>query len=270
VQETTETTIDLRELFLILLGGIKWIVIASLFGTLVAFALTWWLIAPKYTSSVSLYVNNTAESAQIAGAVNINDLNASQRLVNTYIVILQDDEVLEQVANRLTTEYTLSSLQSILPFAETPEGMVLRPATLRDVITLSAVNNTEVMRIEATTKNAELSARICTIMTEVAPPMLQRVVKAGSVEVIGEAKVASAPSSPNLLMNLAIGFLAGFAVSVAALLLVNLLDNRVADEDEVKKRFNIPILGTVPDFDVEANRKGGGYRYAADKKEKSQ
>jgi capsular polysaccharide biosynthesis protein len=262
VHETTETTIDLRELFLILLGGIHWVIGAVVGGTIVAFLVTWFLISPKYTSSVSLYVNNTAESAQAAGAVNINDLNASQRLVNTYIVILQDDEVLEQVIDRLMLEYTQESLEALLPFSELPEGKVLLPKTLRkDILTLSAVNATEVLRIEATTKSPELSARICTIMTEVAPTILQRVVKAGSVEVIGAAKAAEEPSSPSVPINLIVGFLAGFVLSVGGLLLASVLDNTVSDEEGIKKRFNIPILGEIPDFEVENKAKEGGYRY---------
>jgi capsular polysaccharide biosynthesis protein len=262
VQETTETTIDLRELFLVLLGEFKWIALASLGGVLLAFVVTGWLIAPTYTSTVSLYVNNARSSAEAAGAVNLNDLTASQRLVNTYIVILQDDEVLQQVADQLMLEYTRQSLESILPFTDTPRGRVLLPETLRNAITLSSVNATEIMRIEATTKSAALSARICTVMTEVAPATLQRVVKAGSVEVIGAAKIADEPSSPSLPLNLVIGFLAGFALSVLGVLLANGLDNRITDEEGVKQRFNIPILGTVPDFTLENDRKKGGYRYA--------
>jgi capsular polysaccharide biosynthesis protein len=262
VHETTETTIDLRELFLVLLGGIHWIIIAAVGGTIAAFLVTWFLISPKYTSSVSLYVNNTAESAQAAGAVNINDLNASQRLVNTYIVILQDDEVLEQVIDRLMLEYTQESLETLLPFSELPEGRVLLPKTLReDILTLSAVNTTEVLRIEASTKSPELSARICTIMTEVAPDILTRVVKAGSVEVIGEAKAAAGPSSPSMSMNLVIGFLAGLVRSAGGLLLASMLDNTVTDEEGIKKRFNIPILGEIPNFETENKMKERAYRY---------
>jgi capsular polysaccharide biosynthesis protein len=210
---------------------------------------------------VSLYVNNAPESAQDAGAVDLGDLNASQRLAGTYIVILQDDEVLEQVIERLTAEYPREWLAAALPFTELPGGAALLPGTLRDCLTLSAVNATEVLRVEATTKDAGLSARICTIMTEVAPPVLQRVVKAGSVEVIGEAKAAYEPSSPHLPLNLAAGFLAGLALSAAGILLAHFLDNTVAGEEELRKRFDIPILGEIPDFGAAGKARGGAKRY---------
>lgn len=262
MQETTEMTIDLRELFFILLRGAKWIILAAVLGTFIAFAITWWKIPPKYTSSISLYVHNTAESTQVTGALNFADLTASQQLVNTYIVILQNDEVLEQVSDRLMEEYTQESLGAILPLSTQSDGSkILMPGTLRGVITMSAVNETEVLRIEAETKNPELSAAICTIMAEVAPETLQRVVKAGSVEVIGRAKPAILPSSPNLIVNMVIGFIVGGVLSVIAILLVNMMDNTVTNEEDLKKHFTIPVLGEIPDFDIESKRKDKKYYY---------
>lgn len=254
--------IDVREILLALLRGWKWILLAMLVGGLAAFSITWWLIPPKYASSVSLYVNNVSDSGQAAStAVNINDLNASQKLVNTYIVILQDDEVLEKVAERLLGEYTQQSLESILPFTETAEGQVLTPDALRDVIRMSAVNNTEVLRIEAKTKSAELSARICALMTEEAPDVLERVVKAGSVEVIGKAKPALSPTSPNLKLNCAIGLMVGAVLAAIVILVLRMLDNTVGGEEELKKRLTIPILGEIPDFDTARKGSYRGYGY---------
>lgn len=252
-----QNTLDLKEIIQILWRKAAWIAVAAIICALVSFGVSKYMIAPQYTSAVSLYVNNSTESQNLS-AVNINDINASQKLVNTYIVILQDDEVLQQVIDRLTKEYTVSSLEKVLPFSEIDGERVLQTETFRkDILKMSAINNTEVLKIEAETRNPVLSARICTILTEVAPEVLSRVVKAGSVEVIGAAKPESKPSSPNVLLNTMIGFLAGGVISVLAVLLIDLLDNTVKGEDELKKRFNIPVLGEIPDFSMASK---GGYR----------
>ena len=47
---------------------------------------------------------------------------------------------------------------------------------------MTAVDETEVLKITATTQNAELSASLCNIMADVAQQFLIRVVGAGSVE----------------------------------------------------------------------------------------
>lgn len=243
-----EFEIDLGEIMLVLWRKALWIGLAALLCGGATYGVSRFMIAPRYTSSVSLYVNNTTQSNDL-GAVNINDINASQKLVSTYIVILQDDEVLQQVAARLMSEYTQSSLESILPFTEVSGRRILQTKTLRDnVLRMTAVNNTEVLRIEAKTRNPELSAHICTLMTEIAPGVLRRVVKAGSVEVIGMAKPNYEPSSPNLPLNAAVGFLVGGVAAVLAVLLLHLMDNRVKGEEDLKRRFNIPVLGEIPDF----------------------
>jgi capsular polysaccharide biosynthesis protein len=246
------------EIFGVLLKRLWLIALASVFGFAAAYAVSRFAIAPKYTSSVSLYVNNTSE-AQPLSAVNINDINASQKLVNTYIVILQDNEVLGQLGQRLLEEYDVGSLGEYIPMKQTSGPPQVDTEGLRGMVSMSSVNNTEVLKIEAETKSAELSARICTIMTEIAPAVLMRVVKAGSVEVIGSAKPADEQSSPRVMLNSVIGLAAGMLLAAAISVLAHILDNTVKDEEGLKQRFNIPVLGEIPDFS--APQKGGYSHY---------
>lgn len=249
MQETTEAAIDLRELLLILSGGIRRIFLAAAAGMLIALAVTQWLTAPEYVSSVLMYVHNASEDVRTDDTVRIDDITASQKLVNSCIVIMQDDEVLKPVIDRLTERYPEEFLEENLRFTRLKNGeRVLLPETLReDVVTMTAVNNTEILRIEAKTKNPELSAEICSAVTELSPDVLRRVIKAGSVEVIGEAEAAETPSSPNRILNLGIGFFAGALLSAASLLIRSVMGNRITDERNLRKRLDISVLGTVPD-----------------------
>ena len=257
MQEAFE--LDLREIFEVLLKRWWLIVLAAVVGCGLTLGTSAFIIAPQYTSSVSLYVNNSNES-QAMSAVNINDINASQKLVNTYIIILQDDEVLTLVGNQLLAEYGADTLSNLLKIDTIQGEAVVNTESLRKVISMSAVTNTEVLKIAVESKSAALSARICTILTEVSPDVLMRIVKAGSVEVIGSATPADKSSSPNILLNSVIGLVAGMALCIVVLLLAHLLDNTIKDEDGLKKRFDIPILGEIPDF--KSQPKGGYSHYA--------
>jgi capsular polysaccharide biosynthesis protein len=237
-----------KELLLMLLKKTHWIVFSAGIGLAVAFYVTRFIIPPLYTSSVLLYVNNVNESLPEPPTMDLNSIYASQQLVNTYMVILQDDEVLDTVAATLTREFPGERLQAILPFTNTSYGYMLSANTLRGVVAMSAVNNTEVMRIESRTKDPEISARICSLITELAPGVLGRVVKAGSVEVIGEAKIPHEPSSPSLTVNCAIGALAGGAFSALCIILRNFLNQTVKSVEELQKRFTLPVLGEIPRY----------------------
>ena len=92
-----EETIDLKNILRILYKGLKWLVVCTLLGVLVMFVVSKLILTPQYRSEVSLYVTNTDS----ANNLNVNDINASQKLIDTYIVILQQDEVMAQVANEV-------------------------------------------------------------------------------------------------------------------------------------------------------------------------
>lgn len=220
--------IDLKALVNIFRKRWAWIAASTVAGFLILLMVSLFMLPRKYTSSVSLYVNNLT-SVSLTGDVNINDINASQKLVDTYIVILQDDDVLQQVADELSTPMTAKELSG--------------------AISMQSVNQTEVLQISAETVSPELSAEICNTLAAVAPSVLQRVVKAGSVEVIGAAKVPQNPSSPNVKRNALLGALIGLVLSVGASIMIYLLDNTVKGEEDLKNRLDVPVLGEIPSFD---------------------
>ena len=94
---------------------------------------------------------------------------------------------------------------------------------------MSAANETEVLNITATTKNAKLSQELCSIMADVAPSFLIRVVGTGSVEKIGDAKLYEEKVSPNVIKNTVFGGIAGFLIAVFIVLMIDFFDNSIKD-----------------------------------------
>lgn len=231
-----QDSIDIIELVSILLKRIWIIVLATVVSAAVAFGFFKFLVAPSYTAQTLLYVNNNNQSSM--SNVNLNDINASQKLVNTYIVILQNDKIIERVAQQCDLEY--DELKQV-----------------SRMITMKAVNNTEVFSIQVTSKDPVLSARMANTMADLAPSEIIRVVKAGSVEVISQAEPPAKPSGPNAVRNSVIGGLLGLIVASGCVLLVEMLDITVKGEEDLTSRYNIAVLGEIPDF-FSVSR--GGYK----------
>lgn len=223
-----QDSIDIIELISILLKRIWIIIIVTILSAAATFGVFNFLVAPTYTAQTLLYVNNNNQYSGINN-VNLNDINASQKLVNTYIVILQNDKIIEQVAQRCKLEY--NEIKNV-----------------SRMFTMKAVNNTEVFSIAVTSKSPELSARMANTMAEMAPNEIIRVVKAGSVEVISQAEPPQRPSGPNTMRNSIIGGLLGFMVSAGLVLLFEMLDNTVKGEEDLVAHYNIAVLGEIPDF----------------------
>ena len=232
MEETNEIT--LQEIFSILWKKVWWIILAVLVGGLVAFGLSAFVLKPTYTSRISMYVNSNTNTNQEIMVANLNDINASQKLVGTYIEILKSDNVLSKVAEDIDFLYT--------------------PAQIRSMMTANSVNGTELLEVKVTTQNAEEAALIANTIAEVAPQEIIRVVKAGSVEIVDEAVPAQQPTSPNILLNTLIGIMLGGVVSVLGILIAAMLDNRICSEEDLKKNYDIPVLGTIPDLIDAAGR----------------
>ena len=56
-------------------------------------------------------------------------------------------------------------------------------------------------------------------------------------------------------MNCVLGFLLGLVASVLFVVIQEMLDTRVKGEEDLKKYYNVPVLGEIPNF--ESQFKGG-------------
>lgn len=67
-----------------------------------------------------------------------------------------------------------------------------------------------------------------------------------NISIIDLADVPQEPSSPRLLLNIAISLLAGLVIGAAIALGLEQFDEAIADPTEVKRRLGLPLLGSVP------------------------
>lgn len=74
-------------------------------------------------------------------------------------------------------------------------------------------------------------------------------VTANNISIVDTARPPSAPSKPDLLINLALAALFGLGLGVVAALVLEALDETVATPDDVEKKLGVPVLGVVPLLD---------------------
>ena len=67
-----------------------------------------------------------------------------------------------------------------------------------------------------------------------------------NVSVVDPADVPQKPSSPRLLLNLAVSLLAGLALGALSAFALEQIDEAIADPAEVERRLGLPLLGSVP------------------------
>lgn len=201
-----------------------WIwVTAAVVLSITTFVYTELFIDPLYQTEGNLYV-----SAQRTQSSDISQSNqiASQTLVTTYKEILKSRTFLSQVADDLGNVYSINSL--------------------RNMISMSSVNQTEILQIKVTGKIPEDVYKICHSVLIHAPDELIRVVNAGSVKILDDGQIPTYPVSPNVKKNVLIAFMAGMIFGVFIILLLELFDTRIKSRDDVVKKYEEPLLGEIP------------------------
>lgn len=242
--------VDLQKLLLAYLH--KWwlIVLCASIAVLGAVYVTTNLITPMYQAKVTVYVNNTASGQQMDYISNAN-LVTSQRLVNTYINMIQSDTVLEKVAEA--------------------SGMEITSEQIRKVMSAEQVDDTELFDVFITHADPVMAAQLANAVAEVAPGEIENFVEGSSTKIIDYAKTPVKPISPSLSRNCILGALMGIVAAVVFLTLRFLFDVRIKDEEDLNMLFDVPVLAQIPAFISEGGvrRSGyGGHAYETDEGKK--
>lgn len=226
MNENREIDIDLTKIFEMLKKKAVYIVIVGIIGAILAGCFTNFFIDPQYTASVKLHAyNNNDNKIGASNDINSSQFDASQKVINTYLYIINSDTFLTKVADSM--------------------GDITVPQ-LKQMIKGSHIEDTVAFSVSVTSTNPELAANIANTIAELCPDEIIRVLKVGGVEVIDYATVPKSPTSPNLSKNILVGFAAGFALTFIYFFIKEIFDTKVHDRMDLEKEFDIPILGTIP------------------------
>lgn len=72
-----------------------------------------------------------------------------------------------------------------------------------------------------------------------------------NVSLVDAAEVPSSPSSPNLMLNLALALIAGVILAGAFVLLREHLDDEIRSPEEAEQKLGVPMLGVIPLADTD-------------------
>lgn len=223
------------------------IVMGILFGA-AAFGLSNFVLTKKYESKALLYVENS-QKAKDSDSVNINDINAAQKLVNTCQIIFKSSTMMDNLITNLDLPYTKDELNKM--------------------ITAQSVNGTEVMRLVAESTDPRESEKIVNELVRLANIEFLRIIKSGSIEVIDYGEINTKPSFPNIPLITAAGIVIGAAAAYIIAFVNDMLDVAVKHDDNISKLYGIPVFSEITDFTAAADSKYGYSKYGYGKKSAS-
>ncbi len=242
-----ERNFTVNEIITILLKRLWLIVTLALVGGIISFAYSQYVLPKQYTAKVALYVYNEKDGQGTQSALNTSDFALSAKLVNTYMVILKSDTVLDLVSTKISRL-----------------GINYKANELRSMITSNVVEETEVFEVAVSCQNPEHAKIIADAIEQVAPDEIIRVVRAGAVETVDKASLPTRPSSPNVSQNTIIGILVGLVLACGMAFVFELMNTSVKSKDELTEQYKLPVLSVIPNLYSEGSshsRYGGKYSY---------
>ena len=239
-KEKEGVEIDLKRLLMAVLYRWWIIALAVIICGTATFCYAWFGLTPVYSSSVKLYVNNNyVDSPGYSSA----QIMAAKDLASTYMVILESRNVLDVVSQKLGGRYTYSQL--------------------KNMVSASAINETEVFQVTVSGANYKDVKVIANYIAEVLPEKITAIVEGSSVRVVDYAVENSNQVGPNYEKYAILGAGVGLVLSVAVIILADVMDTTIKTEEYLIHAYEkIPLLAVIPGSESSSSYgKKGYYRY---------
>lgn len=247
---------NVQKILLALIKKWKLLVICLLIGALMGYLYTANFTTLTYTSSVEFLANSVDKNDELSESTgttasgeqvrisNTSRMNYAMKMLNTYIEIMKTNDFNEMLADDLNksinSNYSAALMKSSMSFEK--------------------IEDTTMFKIVVTTLDADLSYEIAHQLEKTVPKMMKQN-NNGLVQATVQDKAVKATSAESLgyPKKCAIGAAAGLVLAAAYIILRNLLDVRIKTSQELVEKYNIPVLGSIPDFSnsTGSKKKGG-------------
>ena len=184
--------------------------------------------------SVAVMIISSPLGKQNSAQLTLNDYNLNIKLVNSYRVLCKTDKILNQV------------------IAETKLPLTVKG--LSDKITITADNDTEIIRIAVQDNDPQTAALIANKVATVFVREIPLIMHMGNVQVIDNALPNQEPVKPDKMMIIAVAGLLGLMVSIGVAFLIEYFDISIKTSEQLSTLLDVPVLGTIPHMREKAGK----------------
>ena len=122
-------------------------------------------------------------------------------------------------------------------------------------ISVSNATDTRVVGISVKDADPKKAQMLANNIRDVAAEHIREVMDLEAVNVVDEANLPENPSEPSKKKYTLIGFLIGFVVCAAVLILRFYLDDSIKSSDDIEKYLGLSTLASIPVFESEEDAK---------------
>lgn len=222
--------IDLKELFEYVKNKLGLIIVITVGICLLGCIYGLVFQKPMYKSYTTVILGSNATNS--SQTITQTDITINRNLVDTYAQIVTSRRVLDQVINELNLDISYESLKS--------------------KISVSAVNNTEIIKINAEDKDAIKAKNIANITANYFKKEIVDLYNMNNVNILDEAIQEKNPYNINIAKQIIVYFMIGLILAIGIVFVVFYFDRTIKSAEQVEQKIKLPILGSIEEY-----QKGG-------------
>ncbi|MFJ6207628.1 YveK family protein [Lysinibacillus sp. NPDC092081] len=229
-----EEVIDLKKLYKILRKRIYLILSLTIVTIGITASLSYFVITPIYQAQTQILVNQKVNDQE--GYAQAQQLETDLQLINTYNVIIKSPAILNKVIDKLDLNITTEMLA--------------------EQLIVSSESNSKVVNIKVLDTDSEKAVTISNTVATVFKEEIPKLMSVDNINILSVAKISkdASPVKPNKLLNIVMGAVIGFVISVGFALLLEFLDTTIKTESDIED-LALPVMGLVGAFPTEKNNK---------------
>ena len=119
---------------------------------------------------------------------------------------------------------------------------------LADKISVSAVNETEIISITVADRNPQIATKIANDLANVFSKEVVKIYNIENVTILDSAEIPSEPANLSFIKQFAIAFAIGIFTGSGIAFILAYFDTTVKSVEQIEDITKLPILGRVPSY----------------------
>jgi capsular polysaccharide biosynthesis protein len=210
---------------------IKWfwfiILIPVLVGGIAGY-LNFYVYEPVYQAETTLLITGLSSSGEEdTSTLSLEDIAAGQVLIYEYSAIISSNRVTSAVLSKLND----------------PD---ITQDDLRNMMSISAVNDTRIIAITVTHNDPVKAAQIADVLAEEFSQVVVGLYRIENIDIIDRAQVPINPVGPAKMRNTVLAAFAAGMFAVGLVVLLDFLNTKIKTSEDVENHLGLSVIGSIP------------------------
>lgn len=230
-EQVKNNEITLGFLWTVVRRRLVWLLLALVIGAGAMFAYTKVMIDPVYSSQAEFRVDNTQN---VLNVVTSTYQSGTVQLAESYAKEVEGNVFLSEILKEYNLRYNAD----------------MKLSQLAKMVSVTVEKELPFFCVKVSSTDCQTAYNVLQIIEEKAPEILPQDNLKSVIEIksINFGSLATAPDSPNVMLNTVIGGAVALIITYVVFFLVAFLDKTIYNEEGLKVVSKLPIIGQIPQW----------------------